>query len=93
MKTANIPSLRVTPELRKAAESVLTEGESLSSFVEKSIKASIAHRLMREEFISRGLASRDEAKRTDEYFAADDVLLELDNMLKVSESRHVDTED
>ncbi len=93
MKTANIPTLRVTPELRKAAESVLTEGESLSSFVEKSIKALITHRQMREEFISRGLVSRDEAKRTNEYYPADDVLSELDDMLKVAESRGVGTED
>ena len=72
---------------------VLTKEESLLSFVDKTIKISIPHRLMREEFISRGLVSRDEAKRTDEYCAADDVLLELDNMLKAAEPRHVGSED
>ncbi len=35
MKTASIPSLRVEPELRRAAEAVLHEGESLSSFLEQ----------------------------------------------------------
>jgi hypothetical protein len=38
-----------------------------------------------QEFIARGLASRDEARLTGEYFAAEDVLHELDDMLKHEE--------
>lgn len=34
MKSASLPSLRVDPALREAAEAVLQEGETLSSFVE-----------------------------------------------------------
>jgi hypothetical protein len=34
MKTATFPAVRVEPELREAAESVLSDGESLSAFVE-----------------------------------------------------------
>lgn len=37
------------------------------------------------EFIARGLAARDEAKRTGEYFASDDVLRELDELLDAAE--------
>ena len=33
MKTTTIPSLRVSPNLRKQAEFVLEEGETLSGFV------------------------------------------------------------
>jgi len=33
VKTSTLPSLRVEPELREAAEQVLQEGESLSAFV------------------------------------------------------------
>lgn len=80
MKTATIPSLRVDPELRNAAESVLQQGESLSSFVEQSLRANIQRRQAQLEFIARGLASRDEARQTGEYFAAEDVLRELDDM-------------
>jgi predicted transcriptional regulator len=86
MKTATIPSLRVDPELRKAAERVLEKGETLSSFVEQSLRANIEHRRMQREFIARGLASRDEARRTGEYFAAEDVLSEMDDMLAVAEA-------
>lgn len=80
MKTATIPSLRVDPELRHAAESVLQEGETLSSFVEQSLRISIDRRRAQQAFIARGLASRDEAQRTGEYFTADEVLRELDEM-------------
>jgi predicted transcriptional regulator len=86
MKTSTIPSLRVEPELRAAAESVLEEGETLSSFVEQSVRANIQRRQSQQEFIARGLASRAEAKRTGEYFEADDVLRELDEMLAAAEA-------
>lgn len=82
MKSASIPSLRVDPDLRNAAESVLKEGESLSSFVEQSIRANIEYRRMQKEFIARGLAARQEAKRTGEYYASEEVISELDAMLQ-----------
>jgi predicted transcriptional regulator len=80
MKSATIPSLRVDPELRHAAESVLQAGETLSSFVEQSLRINIDHRRAQQAFIARGLAARDEAQRTGEYFTADEVLRELDEM-------------
>ncbi len=86
MKTASIPSIRVNPALRQEAQGVLQEGESLSSFVEQSIRSNIARRQSRQAFIARGLASRDEAKRSGEYFSAQDVLGELDDMLAATES-------
>jgi len=44
MKTASLPSLRVDPELRQAAESVLREGESLSQLIETSVREAIERR-------------------------------------------------
>jgi hypothetical protein len=81
MKTASLPSLRVDPELRAAAESVLKDGETLSAFVENSVKAQIHYRRTQAEFIARGLASREEAKRTGVYFDAEFVHAELRAML------------
>ncbi|MGB4347102.1 MAG: YlcI/YnfO family protein, partial [Burkholderiaceae bacterium] len=46
MKSATFPPLRVDQELRDAAESVLRQGESLSSFVEQSVRANINQRRM-----------------------------------------------
>jgi len=85
-KTASLPSLRVTQELRQAAEDVLLDGESLSSFIEQSLRANIERRRVHQEFVARGLASRDEARATGEYFDADSVLAELDEQLQKAES-------
>lgn len=81
MKTATIPALRVEPKLREAAQSVLLEGETLSSFVEESLKSNIEKRLHQQAFVARGIASGEEAKITQEYYSADSVLAELVDML------------
>ncbi len=57
MKTASIPSLRVEPALREAAESVLDRGETLSAFVESALRQGIHQRLAQREFVARGMAS------------------------------------
>jgi hypothetical protein len=81
MKTATFPSLRVDPELRSAAEDVLEDGESLSSFVEQSIRDGVQRRRAQREFIARGLKSRESARRTQEYVPAAKVLDRLEGML------------
>lgn len=82
MKSATIPPLRVTPDLRQDAESVLREGESLSSFVEESLRRQIERRKMQKEFIARGLASRDAAKSRDEYASKDEIMDSLGAILQ-----------
>ena len=89
MKSSTIPSLRVEPELRLAAENVLREGETLSSFMEESLRAGIQARKVRQEFIARGLASRDEAPRTGEYYSPEDVFGELNGILTCAEEKIV----
>lgn len=88
MKTATIPSLRVEPALRKAAEEVLHAGESLSSFVEQSVRAQVERRRTQEAFISRGLASRTKAKSDGIYVSSAAVLKNLESRLaKAKKSR------
>ncbi len=82
MKSATIPSLRVDPELRTAAEDVLEEGETLSSFVEQSIRDGVQRRQAQREFIARGLRSRNAARRSQEYVPAPKVLARLEGMLE-----------
>ena len=74
MKTATIPSVRVEADFRAEVESVLGDGETLSEFVEASVRAGVERRRVQAEFIARGLRSRDEARRTDDYVDADVVL-------------------
>jgi len=81
MKTATFPSLRVDPALRQAAEDNLQHGETISGFIEQSIRDSISRRQHQREFVARGLAARDEAASTGQYASADAVLGKLDAML------------
>ncbi|MGK2927004.1 MAG: YlcI/YnfO family protein [Lysobacterales bacterium] len=81
MKSATIPPLRVTPELRQAAESVLREGETLSGFVESALVKQIEFRKSQQEFIARGLASREKARKSGKYFSKEESLAALDAIL------------
>jgi len=67
MKTSTLPPLRVSPELRADAEAVLAPGESLSSFVHDAVTRTIEYRKLQQEFVERGLASAEKARRTGRY--------------------------
>lgn len=82
MKTATIPSLRVEPALREAAESVLREGETLSAFVEASVREQVRKRQLQDEFIRRGLIALESARKTQTYLAPEESLARLDAMVK-----------
>lgn len=81
MKSATIPPLRVTPELRQAAESVLRDDETLSSFVENSLIKQVEFRRRQQEFIARGLVARDSAKESGRYVSKEKSLAALDTIL------------
>ncbi|MBI5716554.1 MAG: prevent-host-death protein [Burkholderiales bacterium] len=87
MKTATIPSVRVEPEFRAEVEAVLDDGETLSQFVEASIRASVERRRVQAEFVARGLRSRDEARRTGEYVDADVVVDGLQRKLDAARAK------
>lgn len=87
MKTATFPSLRVDPDLREAAESVLQVGESLSAFIEASVRETIERRRNRNEFLARGLVAREDYQRTGVSYAADAVHAELQGKLSTARKR------
>jgi len=87
MKTTTIPSLRVKPELRQATENVLREGETLSNFMKVSLQAGIRHREVQQNFITRGLASKDEDFKAGEYYSEEVVHEELLSMLTRAEKK------
>ena len=49
MKTAILPQVRVEPQLRADLESVLREGETLSEFVETTVRSAVEHRRVQKE--------------------------------------------
>ncbi len=81
MKTATLPALRVSPELRLAAEQALRPDETLSGLMETSLRTFVANRAADDEFIARGLRSAETARRTGIYFTADEVIARLDAKL------------
>ncbi len=87
MKTTTIPPLRVSPELRKQAESVLADGETLSGFVLDALTRSIEYRKARQEFIARGLESAAQAKKSGRYVSADRVISKLARRLAKAKQR------
>lgn len=84
MKSATIPSVRVEPELRSEVESLLEEGESLSEFVETSVREAVQRRRNRAEFLARAQASLEKAKRTGDVVDAGTVIAGLESMLQAA---------
>ena len=77
MTRSNFYSVRIDSRLRNAAEKVLESEQSLSSFVEHSIRYQVQRRNLLRTFVERGLASAVEARHSGEYFSTDEVLTEL----------------
>lgn len=81
MKTATLPAVRVSPELRALAESVLREGETLSTFIEDSLKKQVQWRRDDAQFYARGLRAsqlvKDGKMRT---YSLDEVMTTLREM-------------
>jgi hypothetical protein len=77
MKTTAIPAVRVEPELRSQLEEVLHEGETLSSFVEASVRDAVRRRIDQAEFVARGLASIRESVQNGTTVPADELMAQL----------------
>lgn len=80
-RTATLPSLRVEPGLRKAAEQALRPGETLSAFLESAVRETVERRQAHDAFVARGLASRERAKRSGRYRSSEEVFRHLEKRL------------
>lgn len=81
MKSAVIPQIRVEPELRAELESVLGPGETLSGFVEASVRNAIAFRRVQAAFHARAQAASKAYHRTGVSVPVDAVLQRLQSKL------------
>lgn len=77
MKTALLPATRVEPSLRREIEAVLEPGETLSAFIEASVRRQAEVREAQRAFVSRGLAAERRANRDRDWLEAEDVLADL----------------
>ena len=80
MKSTTLPPVRVEPEFRAAAESVLHEGESLTGFIEATVRRAVEYRRVQAEFHARGQAAWEEIQRGGVTHSAEDVLARLREM-------------
>ena len=87
MKTKTLPPLRVTPGLRREAEAVLADGETLSAFILDSVARNVEARRARQAFVERGIASAERARKTGRYVSADSVVRKLSRRLAVARSK------
>ena len=87
MKTATLPSIRVEPEFRSTVESLLRDTETLTQFVENSVRETVARRRNQAEFLSRGIQSLEAARNNDDYVDADIVLDKLRQRLARAKTR------
>jgi hypothetical protein len=86
MKTATIPAIRVLPALREQVESSLREGETLSEFIEQSVRSAVQHRRDRSEFVARGMASLNAARQINDYVDSVVVIDELQRKLDAAKA-------
>lgn len=91
MKTASLPPLRVSSELRAAAEALLHEDETLSGFILEAVRLHIERRETQQAFIARGLIAREEARGSGGYVESDTMLGRLDIVLARARNAPADT--
>ena len=78
MKTSTLPPVRVDEEFRAAAESVLHEGESLTSFIEATMRRAVEHRRIQSAFEARARESLKRYKRTGDSSSITEVFEKLE---------------
>lgn len=87
MKTATLPAVRVQPDLRADIERVLSDGESLSQFVESAVQAAVHQRTQQAEFVTRGMASLQKARKSGDYVDAGRVVDGLRHRLQTARAK------
>ncbi len=82
MKTAILPQVRVEPQLRAELEAVLREGETLSQFLEATVRQAVDYRRMQTEFDARADAAWSRFQQTGTAVPASEVVAEMRERLE-----------
>jgi hypothetical protein len=81
MKSATLPAVRIEPELRNELEAVLSETETISSFVEHAVRGAVNYRRTQAEFLARGEQAWQEYQRTGQSRLAGEVFDRIQNRI------------
>ncbi len=77
MKTATLPAVRVAPQVRELVESVLKEGESLSTFIEEAAKTHAQWRKEDEAFYARAAKASQALHEGGKFYTAEQSIARL----------------
>lgn len=77
MKTSTLPAVRVTPEVRALIESVLKDGESLSTFIEETVKRQAHWRKEDEAFYARAAKASQNLRDGGKFYTAEESIARL----------------
>ena len=77
MKTATLPAVRVAPEVRELVESVLKKGESLSTFIEETVKKHAQWRKEDEAFYARAAKASQALHEGGKFYTAEESIARL----------------
>jgi len=77
MKSAVLPQVRVEPQLRADLEAVLREGETLSDFLEVTVRQAVDYRRMQAEFDARADAAWSRFQQTGAGTPAQELVTEM----------------
>ena len=87
MKTATLPRLRIHPKLKRGIESVLEDGESLSSFMLAAITHRAQTRHEQRAFRRKAEARSQDAERSGKHVPATEVFERLEGILALAKRR------
>lgn len=77
MKTAFLPQVGVDPQLLADLEAALREGETLSDFLEATVRQAVDYRRMQAEFDARADAAWSRFQQTGSGVPAEEVVAEM----------------
>jgi hypothetical protein len=86
MKSATLPSICVTLELRNELEAVLGEAETIERFIEQAVRGAVSYRRTQAEFLDRGERAWQEYLHTGGSSPAGDVFERIQN--RIDARRH-----
>ena len=87
MKSSFLPAVRVEPDLRRDAESVLDDGESLSDFIATYVRNGIKWRRTQDAFLMRSQDAIDRALRDGSGISPQELLKRVDDRLDEARRR------
>lgn len=90
MRSAALPAVRITPELKQQLEDVLADGETVSALVERAVRGEFERRVMKDEFHRRGIEAIERVEAGGAYPTAKDVLGKLEAKLQRAKEGRAD---